>query len=44
LSKLSLKKEKGRNKKEGAKPPLKTTSPFPLSRGRGIKKGDKEGG
>jgi hypothetical protein len=31
-----LTKERGRNKKEGAKPPLKTTSPFPL-RGRGIK-------
>jgi len=27
----------GRNKKEGAPPPLKTTSPFPLIRGRGIK-------
>jgi hypothetical protein len=28
--------ERGRNRKEEAKPPLKTTSPFP-SRGRGIK-------
>jgi len=29
---------KGRNKKEGGiSPPLKTTSPFPLTRGRGIK-------
>jgi hypothetical protein len=28
--------KKGRNRKEGTKPPLKATSPFP-SRGRGIK-------
>jgi hypothetical protein len=26
-------KERGRNKKEGASPPLKTTSPFPKGKG-----------
>jgi len=28
---------RGRNKKEGAKPPLKTNFPFPLLRGRGYR-------
>jgi len=32
--------ERGRSKKRGGEaPPLKTTSPFPLIRGRGIKWG-----